>query len=62
MAIPRPDPALPSTRAKTNTYETNENAFLNVPSVHFACGLFSSPSPTSVPLVFNMLFRDTMNY
>jgi pimeloyl-ACP methyl ester carboxylesterase len=62
MAIPRPDPALPSTSAKTNTDETTENAFLNVSSIRFACSLFGSPSSTSVPLVFNMHFRGTMDY
>jgi pimeloyl-ACP methyl ester carboxylesterase len=44
------------------TYETAENAYLTISSIRFAYRLFGNPSSTSIPLVFNMHFRGTMDY
>ena len=45
------------------TYETAQNAYLTLSSTRFAYRLFGTPStPTTVPLVFNMHFRGTMDY
>jgi pimeloyl-ACP methyl ester carboxylesterase len=43
-----------------STYESAQNAYLTLSSIRFAYRLFGTPS--SIPLVFNMHFRGTMDY
>jgi pimeloyl-ACP methyl ester carboxylesterase len=44
------------------TYETAENTYLTISSIRFAYRLFGNRSSSSIPLVFNMHFRGTMDY